>query len=541
MKPEGLGKLGTLGPDGSFSSIAARQYLRGSGEVVFYSSIPILLRAVHSGKIDGALVPIENQLAGPVTETLDVLAKLADKVELVDSVVFPISHAIGARNPKTVSTVKSHPQALSQCSNWLDKNFPSAERVPTSSTSSGISDAGSSNDTAAIGPEETLLNSGLKVIASNINNQSNNQTRFTLVSRKGASSLSKQDCRYSTLFIVDPKRDRQGLLFDLLNLVSKTHGLNLQSIQSRPDEHGWFVFHFAVEGHKDDDAIKNCFNSILGYFSSTGQSAELNVLGSVPLSPFYRSDLKSIAIVGGNGGMGKWLNNLLSGAGLDVSIIEKGESKENVRLKVEAADAVLFSVPMSAIERALQEISPFLKDGQLLVENCSVKSASLPQIKKKVSNKVEVLGMHTMFGPTVESLRSQNVVFTRTTSSGELASQFEDIFYKFGAVTSHVPESSHDTVTAYTQALTHFLLLGYLRTVKKAELEPELFSALSTPNSRMLESALARFKADLSENLQNQNQKAASVRKELIAALTELDNAFSTKKAQKLIEEILKN
>ena len=92
--------------------------------------------------------------------------------------------------------------------------------------------------------------------------------------------------------------------------------------------------------------------------------------------------------------------------------------------------------------------------------------------------------MHTVFGPVVENLRQQNVIFTRTPASGELAREFEDIFYKYGAKITYTTPEYHDKQMALHQNLEHFTKIVLAHILRTYFGDPTELDSYSSPNSR---------------------------------------------------------
>src|ERR671922_86025 len=81
-----------------------------------YASIDAVFEAVARREVERGLVPIENVIQGPVTETLDNLYRYAESITIVDMLVLPIQHAIGVLTPTTsIRRILSKDQALQQC------------------------------------------------------------------------------------------------------------------------------------------------------------------------------------------------------------------------------------------------------------------------------------------------------------------------------------------------------------------------------------------------------------------------------------------
>ena len=149
-----------------------------------YASIESVFDAVAQQEVARGLVPIENVIQGPVTETLDNLFRCADRVKIVDMLVLPVQHAIGVLSPQSqVSRVLSKDQALKQCSAYLQANYPQAQCLDVDSTSAAMETIAAQRltDAAAIGSETALKQYGLHVLDRDIGNIKQNKTRFAVL------------------------------------------------------------------------------------------------------------------------------------------------------------------------------------------------------------------------------------------------------------------------------------------------------------------------------------------------------------------------
>ena len=260
-----------LGPKGTHSELALGQYSEES-EGLECSSIAQIFEKVNCGEVDAGFIPTENIIQGPVTETLDSLLEFKGKVYIADSFVYSVVNCFGTYGSE-VKQVLSHSQPLHQCSKYLDKNFPDAKRMPMASTSDAIRFVvdNDSKDAAVIGAKKSLEENGFKIVDENISNIKENKTRFIVI-RKGNVLNSKLQSKekvgedYVTSIVVDPGKDRQGLLFELLEVISVKHGVNLLSIHSRPDLKGGFVFFLDLEGHASNDAVVQCLDDLKTHF-----------------------------------------------------------------------------------------------------------------------------------------------------------------------------------------------------------------------------------------------------------------------------------
>ena len=128
-------KIGFLGPQGTYTEEAAKT-AAPNATYVPYPSIDAVFEALLHHDIDRGLVPIENVIQGPVTETLDNLYRYAETITIADMLVLPIQHAIGVLSPASrVTRVLSKDQALKQCAAYLQTHYPQAQQVEMSSTS----------------------------------------------------------------------------------------------------------------------------------------------------------------------------------------------------------------------------------------------------------------------------------------------------------------------------------------------------------------------------------------------------------------------
>ena len=185
----------------------------------------------------------------------------------------------------------------------------------------------------------------------------------------------------------------------------------------------------------------------------------------------------------------------------------------------QAAKVILLSVPMSQARGIASEICRYARPGQLLIENCSIKDASLTVLEREAPDGVEVLGMHTMFGEKTPSFRGENVVLTKTARSGPMAQSFENLLYKHGAHIYDCTAEEHDQVTAVVQSLLQLSLIIVGDVASRALPRRELLKAFSTPTFRLLEQALVRVinqTGQLTSDLQLLNPRATRVRHQLL-------------------------
>ncbi|MBM7856084.1 prephenate dehydratase [Desulfohalotomaculum tongense] len=255
-------KMGYLGPRGTFCEEAALKFMRGKGwELLPYPSIADIFSAVEGGEVKFGIVPIENSCEGAVNETLDLLAYRYD-LKIAGEIVLPVSHSLLARpgvDAGEISCILSHPQALAQCRRYLSGNYSQARLVDVSSTAEAARMAAQSAEPwAAVGPARVSHQYGLTVVAPNINDQPNNETRFVVLSRED--SVDTGGCKTSLLVYVPNK---PGALFKVLEEFS-LKGVNLTKIESRParTQIGEYLFFIDLDGHRLQFPVKEALEEL---------------------------------------------------------------------------------------------------------------------------------------------------------------------------------------------------------------------------------------------------------------------------------------
>ena len=224
-----------LGPEGTHSQEAARRWGGPSGSLCPCRSLPETFTELTKHAAATAVVPIENAVEGPVTQTLDLLA-MTHGVTVTAAFGMQIRHCLALAPGvalEDVRTVYSHPQALAQCAAWLDSRLPNAIRVPLASTSEAARRVVSEATAAAVTARMAASLYHLEVFADEIQDRADNETRFIVVTCGAAplsASLAPGDI-YSLLHLVAP--DRPGALLHLLGPFHQA-SLNLSFIQSRP-------------------------------------------------------------------------------------------------------------------------------------------------------------------------------------------------------------------------------------------------------------------------------------------------------------------
>lgn len=251
-------KLGYLGPEGTYSHLAALTFGEGC-ILVAYPSFPILFAALKQGETDGIVLPVENTLNGAVVQNLDLLQSV-DGIWACNSVKIKIDHRLITLKGAPLSGIKtiySHEQALGQCANYLYKNFPQARLVATSSTAESIKNL-TGQDVAAIAGSQ-CEGEGLELTKSTISDEPNNFTSFLLVVRGTPDKTQKS----SKIFFSATCLHEHGALVKLLSVFASAK-INLTKIESRPikDKDGEFRFFIEIEGDYSSENMQKTFEEL---------------------------------------------------------------------------------------------------------------------------------------------------------------------------------------------------------------------------------------------------------------------------------------
>ena len=264
-------RIGYLGPEGSFSHLAARKKFGASVDYAPFTDFAAIFGAVAREHIDYGLIPVENSTHGGVTASLDCF--LDTPVKIAAEVLVAIHHNFMSRVPlDEVTHVYSHQQALGQCRRWLQAQLPHAETVATVSTSEAARVAAETPGAAAIGSTLAAQLFDVPVLFANIEDNPNNTTRFSVIARRDARASG--DDKTSILFTTEHKA---GALTEVLN-VFRDHGLNLTRLAERPSQRmNWEYFFFIdVEGHAADPKVAAALAE------ARTHCLQLTVLGSFP-------------------------------------------------------------------------------------------------------------------------------------------------------------------------------------------------------------------------------------------------------------------
>ena len=245
-----------LGPAGTFTEAALRQIADDSDVLVPYSNVTAALDSVRNGKAEKVLVPIENSVEGVVSRTLDELA-VGTPLVVTAETTLPVSFALmilPENTGKPITKIATHPHAEAQCRSYIAKNYPQAEVIEMSSTAGAAKGLADGNYDAAIASEIAAKNYGLKVLASDIGDNTGAVTRFVVAQKPGETPEPTGNDRTSLVAFIGI--DHAGALLEILTEFAK-QDVNLTFIQSRPTGRELGHYHFIIdaEGHIADPKV----------------------------------------------------------------------------------------------------------------------------------------------------------------------------------------------------------------------------------------------------------------------------------------------
>ncbi|MCB7320941.1 prephenate dehydratase [Lacrimispora sp. 210928-DFI.3.58] len=271
LKRNGV-KIAYQGVEGSYGHGAALQYFGENAQVYHVAAMEDAMVEVEEGRADYAVLPIENSSAGAVSDNYDLLVK--HNVYIVAETQLPVNHALlglpGA-SLEDIRQVYSHPQALMQCSQYLNahRKWRQVSMENTAVAAKKVLEEGDVTQ-AAVASEIAGRLYGLKVLEPSINHNKNNTTRFIILAR---TPIYRKDA--SKVSICFEGAHKSGSLYNMLgNLIY--NGVNMLMIESRPIEGRSWEYRFFVdaEGSLSDEAIQNALTGI------SKEAASLRILGN---------------------------------------------------------------------------------------------------------------------------------------------------------------------------------------------------------------------------------------------------------------------
>ncbi len=248
---EATQRVAYLGPAGTYTEAAARRFFGAGCEFVPCADLDEVVRGQLGGACSHAVLPIENSTEGAVARTLDLLLSLP--VHICGEISLPIHHNLLRLRPELqgLRAVLAHPQALSQCRQWLDTHLPGVERRAVASNAEASRLAAQDDTLAAIAGEHAARLYGLQLAATRIQDEIGNRTRFVVL---GAETPASTGHDRTSLILAVP--NVAGAVVAMLQPLA-AHGVSMSRFESRPARSGaWeYMFYVDLEGHAEDPPV----------------------------------------------------------------------------------------------------------------------------------------------------------------------------------------------------------------------------------------------------------------------------------------------
>jgi chorismate mutase/prephenate dehydratase len=267
-------KVSYLGPEGTHSEAAV---LNQFGSIIKRKpslSIEDVFSEVLNQEANLGLVPVENSSEGVINSTLNCLAD-NQPINIIGEVYHDIDHQLASGNNfdlKDAFAIASHPQALGQCSKWIDKNIGSIKRLEMPSSAVAAKYAKENKNILCIVNSLAIDKYKLKLVKKNVQDFADNKTRFLVIGLNSVNKTGKDKTSFLIQTVNNP-----GALIAILRPFEKRK-INLSKIETRPsrgniNSHDFFI---DCEGHMNDQKLKLTIKEVKDLGSS------VRVIGSYP-------------------------------------------------------------------------------------------------------------------------------------------------------------------------------------------------------------------------------------------------------------------
>jgi len=267
--------LSYLGPEGTFSESALEGQFGKSVEKLPQLTISSIFESVENGSSDFGIVPIENSTEGSVNSTLDCLSQF--DLRICGEIEMEIHHNLLGHNkplPKEGFEIHAHEQTLGQCRDWLESYCPGVKLVSVNSNAQAASNVTEDNSIIAIAGDLAASKYGLEILSKNIEDYSNNTTRFLTIGK-----IQSSQTQADKTSIMATTKDEEGALYALLEPFNELN-INLSHLTYRPSKiNKWqYSFFLDFEGHQEDKKIKKLLSNL------DNKDIAVKILGSYPKS-----------------------------------------------------------------------------------------------------------------------------------------------------------------------------------------------------------------------------------------------------------------
>lgn len=546
-KPNARTPVCCLGPTASFTHLAALRYFGPQGRCELVGDVKQVFERLIGKEVEFGLVAIENSNSGQMGENIDLLypnmgfATGFDELPLCicGEQRLRIEHSLvsSASDISSLETIYTHIQGKKQCLESLQRLEKELGRklkiVDQASTSEAARKASedTSGSVAAIAHRLTAEVHKLNILQDHFEDDVANFTRFVVIGRKPPGRTGRD--RTSVWLRL---KDESGSLATATESF-KQQKLNMTNLISRPVRGEPFThsFFIEIEGHIEDDSVRHALNDI---------GTNLTVLGSYPQCRDYERGITdglklqpspktnrtrhpdsrrkapplpqgvsgplTIGIIGIEGQYGQWLKRFFEQK-FDYNVIgadkvsPKGLSNQEV---VRQSDVVIFSVSLNHADAVIRELVEESHENQLWMDITSVKRKPIAAM---LNSNAEVIGLHPMCAPSVDSWRGQPINVCPVRCPRWL-DWLTTVLQVSEAKVEFTGAESHDRRMALLQVLPHALYLSAVGSLRQMDADVNELLRSATPTYRMMWYGMNRYLSnhpELCADLQLENAESA--------------------------------
>lgn len=251
-------KVAYSGVEGAFAHIAAGRIFPEANRIS-YRDFASAYDAVVRGESDFAVLPIENSYAGEVGQTIDLLFTGTLYVNgIYELKICQNLLGVPGSTVADIRRVTSHPQALSQCHDYIALHGFTTEKASNTAIAAKTVAASGDKTLGAIASVETAELYGLQVLDTNIHKSAENTTRFAVLSMVRADTPA-----YTNSVLMFSVKNEAGTLANAIGIIGK-YGYNMTALRSRPlKDHSWqYYFYVELDGSTDTDDGKRMMQEL---------------------------------------------------------------------------------------------------------------------------------------------------------------------------------------------------------------------------------------------------------------------------------------
>jgi prephenate dehydrogenase len=245
-----------------------------------------------------------------------------------------------------------------------------------------------------------------------------------------------------------------------------------------------------------------------------------------------------IGVIGGTGGMGKWMVRFLENEGFRVEV--RGRNRGTDLAKMAAAcPVIVVAVPMGTTVSVIGDVGPLMREDGLLMDLTSLKKAPVEAMLR--ASPSEVIGCHPLFGPNISSVRGENIVLCPARGDRWFP-WVRDLFEKKGARIVETTPEYHDRMMAAVQAMTHLNTVLFGLYLRDSGIPPGDLQAFSTPVFRAKRALVERIASSplLYAGILSMNPHRTDVLKRYRNVLKELEELLETPDGTTLADALSK-